>query len=103
MAGFNNAQGKSQYAGKGQGQGSNRPGNFSPRGQGQGQGQKSEIPPTTHYMVTPKDEQGQKQYVNGVFITENETGMKIRVKEGIAPGTYYINKKKDKSEDAPKF
>lgn len=99
MAGFNNAQGKSQYASKGQGS-SNRPGNYSPRPQKQGQG---EIPPTTHYMVTPKDEQGQKQYVNGVFITENETGMKIRVKEGIAPGTYYINKKKDKSEDAPKF
>jgi hypothetical protein len=65
-------------------------------------GEKKELPPTTHYMVSGgKGEE--RQFVNGTFITEIEGGFKVNIKEGIEPGLYFINKKKDKSADAPSF
>lgn len=46
---------------------------------------------TTHYMK-PVGAKG--QFVAGTFITENEHGLFVAVKETIQPGEYYINKKR---------
>lgn len=69
-----------------------------------GGGQKKERKPTTHYMVIPGNaETGtDKQFVNGVFLTETQFGLMMSVAPdaNIQPGLYFINKKKDKAGDA---
>lgn len=52
-------------------------------------GDRKELPPTTHTM---KAKQG--DFVQGVFITENEFGLFVNIKAGVEPGHYYINKRK---------
>ena len=55
--------------------------------------------PTTHYMVTGGKED--RQFVNGLFITEANgfEGLQVSIPEDVtlAPGVYFINRKKDKS------
>ena len=56
-----------------------------------------ELPPTTHSMKVIGDD-GKTEYVGGTFLTagENQFGayLKLNVKEGIEPGTYFISAKK---------
>ncbi len=75
------------------------------KGYSKGSAQKKEMKPTTHYMVEAKEvAPGDKPaYVNAVFIDEvitkdGRTNLKLNVKEGIAPGTYFINKKKTEGQ-----
>lgn len=61
-------------------------------------GEKKEPTPTSHVMVTAKDEKGDSKLISGIFIRENEYGLSISVAEAttLEAGQYFINKKKDK-------
>lgn len=53
-------------------------------------------PPITHSMKAAEG-----GFVSGVFISENEFGLRVFVKEGtvIEPGVYYINKRKEQQTE----
>lgn len=55
-------------------------------------------PEVTHFMVTAKDDQGNSSLVEGVFITENQYGLTVYLKDGVTipSGRYFINKRKAK-------
>lgn len=63
-------------------------------------GEKKESTPTTHYMIVAKEKGEEMEFVPGVFIRETPFGFSISITEGINPGTYFVNKKKDKSVQA---
>lgn len=108
MAGFNHNASKATGSNQGGGFKSNKPaGNFqgSRGGKASSDNQSGdrEIKPTTHYMVTAAGKGEERQFPQGVYITEVGDGLRVYIKEGVQAGTYFINKKKDKSEEAPKF
>jgi hypothetical protein len=54
-------------------------------------------------MVTAAGKGEKRDFPAGVYITEVGDGLRVYIKEDVKAGTYFINKKKDKSEEAPNF